>query len=378
MRRISRRCLASLLASVVGLLSWAAVASAQEVLYGADGAGGSASNLYILDPSSGRVLQTVGPIGFSVTGLALDPMTGTLYGATSRGGDPPGGEPDPGSLITINTTTGAGTLVGDLRPDDEAAADITFTSDGALYGWLEPDTDDLVSIDKTTGAATVVGESGLLDTGGSGIASNAAGVLYLAGLNDTGTLDTIDRATGAATPGPTLSGTDANQIAALAFDAAGNLFGARHAGGRANRTSDLIRIDTSSGRIKSLGPSIDRLDAIAFAPKPSRAVTLQKRLKPRRGKVKLFGQVDAPGNEPACSIAQTVQLLRMRVGGKAKRAVGFRPFRTLTTDQAGNFKTKVRRRKSYRYEAVLPETPVCDSETSNSTKVKARRRNSLH
>ena len=36
---------------------------------------------------------------------------------------------------------GAGTLVGKLRPDNEGAADLTFTSDGTLYGWLEPNTD---------------------------------------------------------------------------------------------------------------------------------------------------------------------------------------------------------------------------------------------
>src|SRR3954453_9009779 len=175
-----RRLLAALVASCCALLAVASLASAQEKLYGADGAQGNPSNLYLLDPSSGAVLQNIGPIGFAVTGLAVDPSTGTLYGATSRGGRPPTAAPDPGSLITINKTTGAGTLVGDERPnDDEAAADITFTPDGALFGWLAPRPYDLVALDKPTGAATVVGESGL-STAGSGLASNSAGVLFFA------------------------------------------------------------------------------------------------------------------------------------------------------------------------------------------------------
>src|SRR5215216_3279616 len=103
-----------------GALLFTATASAQEVLYGADGAGGNLSNLYILDPTSGGAFQNIGPIGFAVTGLAVDPTDGTLYGSTSRMTS--GGAPNPGSLITIDRATGAGSLVGDLRPDADAAA----------------------------------------------------------------------------------------------------------------------------------------------------------------------------------------------------------------------------------------------------------------
>ena len=58
----------------------------------------------ILDPATGAVVTTVGPVGFSVTGLAVDPADGVMYGST-------GFEVDPaGSLITIDRDTGAGTL----------------------------------------------------------------------------------------------------------------------------------------------------------------------------------------------------------------------------------------------------------------------------
>jgi hypothetical protein len=161
-------------AAVASSLLGVSTASAQspEVLYGADGAQGNLSRLYELNPATGGVVRDIGAIGHAVTGLAIDPATGTLYGATSRSTS--GGETNPGHIITINKTTGAGTIVGDEVPGNEAIADITFTPDGGFYGWLEPGTDDLVTINKTTGAAAVVGESGL-NTAGAGLASSPSG-----------------------------------------------------------------------------------------------------------------------------------------------------------------------------------------------------------
>jgi hypothetical protein len=370
MRIGATRILVALVASVIGLLAWADSASAGQVLYAADGARKQPANLYVLDPSSGTVLQTVGPIGFSVTGLDLDPVTGTLYGTTGSGSRDPT-VPSPGSLITIDRTTGAGSLVGDLRPDNETAADIAFTPDGTLYGWLEAGTNSLASIDKTTGAATVIGDSGIT-TFGSGIASNSTGVLFLAGEGESGPLRTVDRATGATTEVATLSGTGPiGPIAALAFDAAGDLFGARLTSDQDIAASDLIRINTGSGEITSLGPSVERLDAIAFAPKLGRSITLLRKLKNHGRAARLFGHVDAPGDEIGCQIEQTVRLQRLREGGKATGAAEFQPFREITTDEGGDYFVRARARKAYRYRAVLPETPVCEGQRSATRKVKA-------
>jgi hypothetical protein len=293
---VTRRFLAALVASCCALLAFASFASAQ-TLYGADGAGGNPStNLYLLDPASGAVLQTVGPIGFGVTGLAVDPSTGTLYGVTGARD-----ATNPGFLITVNKTTGAGTPVGDLLPGTTSAvADITFTPDATLFGWSEG-SDDLVTINKATGAATVVGESGI-STAGSGLASNAAGVLFFAGDRDNGELSTVDRTTGAVTTVATMNGTANRQIAALAFDAAGTLFGARldDAGGTNPRPADLVTIDPTSGAINSRGPSIDRLDAIAFevlppgttppATTPGTAPKAKKKKKCKKGFVRKRGK----------------------------------------------------------------------------------------
>jgi hypothetical protein len=364
-----RTCLAVLAASVCGLLASAATATGAQLLYAADGAGGNVSNLYVLDSSNGSVVRTVGRIGYAVTGLAIDPATGTLYGATGR--QTSQGAPNPGSLITISRTTGAGTLIGDERPDAEGVADITFTPDGTLYGWLEQDVDDLVTINKATGAATVVGDSDF-STYGSGLASNSAGVLFFTGDGEQGPLSTIDRTTGDDTTVATLDGPNGDPgISSLAFDASGTLYGSRIPSDSPAFQSDLITIDTSTGHITSKGPSVDRLDGLAFV--PPRSATLKKKLKSHGTKVRLFGSVTAPG-DPACVAGQTVQIQRKKLGkskGKKKKK-GFRNFKSLTTGQDGSFSTKTTVKKSFKYRAFLPESSVCDDATSGAKKVKAR------
>lgn len=243
-----------LIAALFVLAIFATSANAQEVLYGADGAGGNSSaNLYILNPANGAVVTTVGPIGFAVTGLAVDPTTGILYGVSGR-------ETGTASLITINRTTGAGTLVGVLDPvSSDGVPDITFTSDGTLYGFLGGGGDfDLATISKTTGLATVVGDAGLTGMRGNGLAASAADVLFLAGQGD-GPLRTVNRSTGATTAGPTMNGTSTDRINALAFNAGGTLFGVQE--GQASR---LVTINTGTGVITDLGPTVSGLDAIVF------------------------------------------------------------------------------------------------------------------
>lgn len=163
----------------------------------------------------------------------------------------------PHSLITINTTTGAGTLIGSYNLGTETLADITFTSDGTLYGWVEPDTDSLATVNLATGAATVVGPSGL-STSGSGIAANASDILYYAGSRDNGPLRTINRLTGLPTTVATLDGTAGQPINAMAFSPAGVLYAVV-------RGPNLVTINTTTGHVTVLGPSVANLDAIIFS-----------------------------------------------------------------------------------------------------------------
>lgn len=227
------------------------------VLFGATG-GSVDSNLYTVDTTTGHT-TSIGPIGFAVTGLAVNPLTGKLYGSTSM--DSPN---NPGSIITIDKATGAGTLVGPIGMDNEIA-DLTFDASGTLYGWSEIFVDDLVTINTTTGAATVVGNSGLF-TFGSGIA-DVNGILFYSGDGVTGDLRTVDKSTGLTTVVSTLHGAPPNTdgIAAMAADPdTGTLFGVALNDSDLVHPAYLVTIDTATGVVTTIGSLPVDFDAIAF------------------------------------------------------------------------------------------------------------------
>jgi Ca2+-binding RTX toxin-like protein len=262
------------LSLLLAQLVFAAPASAQAVgdeLFAADGGGGNLdTTLYKVNPATGARMETIGEIGFSVTGLAFDPTTGTLYGSTTSN-DPT----EPGSLIRINTDTGAGTLVGPagtriITGCTTGTADITFTTDGTLYGWTEC-SDDLVLINKTTGVGTVVGDSGF-GSYGSGLAADPDdNTLWLAPDGADGEYFTVSRTTGLLTSQGTLDGNDDGSISALAWTCDGEtLYGSHNIEFTAPSTRELVTIDTPTDSISTIGPSDQEQDAIAWdcAPPP--------------------------------------------------------------------------------------------------------------
>jgi hypothetical protein len=148
------------------LVTFLGVGTAQaQVLYGAIGGSATTSDLYTVDTTTGDT-TSIGPIGFSVTGLASDPFTGDLYGVTAGGGTR--------NLLVIDRSTGGGTAVGSTG---SSLPDISFRPNGTLYAWLEAGagSDDLATVSTSTAAVIVVGDSGL-STFGSGLAFNDSGV----------------------------------------------------------------------------------------------------------------------------------------------------------------------------------------------------------
>jgi hypothetical protein len=210
--------------------------------------------LYVLNPATGATVTNVGAIGFAVTGLAVQPGTGTLFGST--GGN---GAVGPNSIITINKTTGAGTLLGATGLGNPVA-DLTFTSDGTLYGWSE-DTDDLVTINTSTGVATVVGDSGL-STAGSGLAASAGNVLFFSGSDADGNLHTVNSITGLPTVVAVMNGT-AVQMNALAFNGA-TLYGSMGGNAGAGSPASLVTINTTTAVVTPVGGSLVNMDALVF------------------------------------------------------------------------------------------------------------------
>jgi hypothetical protein len=92
-------------------------------------------------------------------------------------------------------------------------------------------------------------------------------------------------------------------------------------------------------------------------------------------KVRLTGQIDAPLNEAACEPNQAVELQRKK---KTAPDTAFSTFRTVQTDEAGNFAQKVRVKKTRVYRAVVQESASCDEELSNTQKVRVQKKKAAH
>src|SRR3984893_5878642 len=232
---------------------------ARDILFGAIG-GGTLTDLFILNPSNGSVAVDLGPTGFSISGLRFDPTTGILYGSTANNGGV-----SRGILITIKPITGAGTLVGSFGVPGHTMADIAFTKNGTLYGWAEPIRDDLHIINKATGAATDVGDAGL-STFGSGLAANSHDVLYFTGNGPNGPLRIVDKNTGLTTIVATMSGAPLpnGSVNALAFDSRDVLYAINGGDNGPNSPAHLVLINTTTGAVTDLGPTLRGMDALAF------------------------------------------------------------------------------------------------------------------
>jgi len=168
------------LAAVVGMLlavgtTSAAVPAREPVLLGTTGAcnndfpGGpctQTSTLVQIDPSTGALLRTIGPVGYTVNGLTWDSRSGKLYASTAIGDVAFHG------LITIDPFTGEGTPVNPaavnfgLAGGDSPIHSVTVDFLGRMVAWYDEIpapgvTDTFVHIDKRTGIATEFPNTGL-------------------------------------------------------------------------------------------------------------------------------------------------------------------------------------------------------------------------
>jgi hypothetical protein len=222
------------------------------------------SALYSIDPETG-VATAIGVIGFArVSAMAFD-STGVLY-ATGR-------RPSDGRnvLLTIDTTTGAGTEVGPTGVEElgfgDTIADISFRrSDGVLFAYLEAG-DALGVINKQTGAVTPLGSS-FVSCCGNGMAFSPNDILY---HSNEDSLHTLDQTTGVATfvvnmifspPAdfdPRINGMDFQP-------GTGILFGSLNDGFAGSPENYLVTINTTTGVVTIIGRTVNGLDGIAFTP----------------------------------------------------------------------------------------------------------------
>ncbi len=274
-------CLVGLIVAVVTAVTASAqTTSSQTILYGTT-SGGDAS-LYTINPPK-RVGTWVGSLriptsalppnetlsnGGGVGALAEDPTTGILYGVMAPGFIPPSGTTR--QLVTIDKRTGTATLVGPLGATGFrfGIAEITFRSDGTLFGWSE-NSDDLVRINKSTGAATIVADAGI-STFGSGMKFDANGILYLAGGGGNGAFRTVDPTSGLTTLLGILTGCPfpGFPIPAMAIQPGTNTIYAVNRTFPPLATGTLITINPTTLACTSIGPTVPRLDGLAFGSPP--------------------------------------------------------------------------------------------------------------
>jgi hypothetical protein len=244
-----------MLAAAIGINAVASQqAAAASMLFGVAG-GANSSTLYTIDVTSGAA-TTVGDIGFAmVGGISFNPLNGLLYGVTNG----------TNSLITINTTTGAGTLSKSITPSVTGqtllASDIAFDPGGTLFAWNETNSpeDRLATIDLGTGVFTNKGSSGLASTR-DGLAFNGSSLYLKAGNAFLG----VNPATGVVDLGSPITANGGILFDALTFGAGGLGYSVdRSTGGGAV----LYRINAGLTTATQIGNTgVAGLDSLAFSP----------------------------------------------------------------------------------------------------------------
>jgi hypothetical protein len=224
---------------------------------GSEAIGGSLYAVALATGSATLVapIKLNGESSLGVTGLAVHPTSGVMYGITS-----PLSRTNPTSLVTIDPETGNARMVGSLRL---SGSDIAFNRMGILFTWL-PETHQLGVVNLDTGNVTPIGNAGPAGPP-AGLAIDATGTAYITAKGATGTVDTVDIATGAITVGPQIKGSPFDStINSMTFTPSGLLLAVNSNQGSPAATR-LITINTATGVVNTIGHLPDDTDALAFA-----------------------------------------------------------------------------------------------------------------
>lgn len=231
------------------------------LLYAADGKN-SSGNLYLIDPGNGAATQIGSGIGHVVEGLAMA-QDGTLYGVTEGFLSPTS------QLITINTTTGVGTVLTTLIPSNSTSTradirDIVFVGDklyGMAHNFRRP-----CEIDLVTGAVHLFEFTEL--GAGEGAAYDVAvdEILFAVADNDDDLWE-LDPVTGVSAPIQALAGTGINSFFNAMTFLDGVLYASEAQRNTNNNTepggpSSLVIVDPATGAVTLVGSLLDDIDAL--------------------------------------------------------------------------------------------------------------------
>jgi hypothetical protein len=240
------------------------------VLYTASGTGGIAGTLYTLDPATGMVLTTIGPLldaagnPYGLTGLKYHPITGIVYAATS-GASPT----NPAWLAIVDPATALVTPIGPFG--DPSLTDLAIDpTTGIIYGISGFD-QKFYTINTSTGQAVQTGSTGIGFANGGGFGANSTGAVF--GFNNftplvgIGGIYSFNKLTGLALLiGPTGL---TNLVKAADFSPRDVLYALEGGGGMIDNEHLrwLDTCDLTIGTCTRLGQiNVRDLDAIAFIP----------------------------------------------------------------------------------------------------------------
>ena len=221
------------------------------------------SSLYLIDPETGAA-TLIGPTGFYFCrGLDFQPITNVLYAVCSN-------DLSFEVLITIDVESGQGTEIGPIIANG-FLQDLSFRSDGTLYGYFRAKGSNFLStININTAETNFVGNSGLSGDG-NGIGFDQFNDLF---LTDTDfvtfapSLYLLNQSNGLATfvTGLTLPPLDEGFTIINSLDLNPEtdvMFGSLDIQ-LLEYEHYLVTIDTSTGLVTNVGETVEGLEAIAF------------------------------------------------------------------------------------------------------------------
>ena len=258
------------------------------------------SSLYLIDPETGAA-TLIGPTGFYLCrGLDFQPITNVLYAVCSN-------DLSFEVLITIDVESGQGTEIGPIIANG-FLQDLSFRSDGTLYGYFRAKGSNFLStININTAETDFVGNSGLSGDG-NGIGFDQFNDLF---LTDTDfvtfapSLYLLNQSNGLATfvTGLTLPPLDEGFTIINSLDLNPEtdvMFGSLDIQ-LLEYEHYLVTIDTSTGLVTNVGETVEGLEAIAFLnPRVSNIPTMSE-----------YGMIVLA----VVLMAGAIFVLRRRVGG---------------------------------------------------------------
>jgi len=235
------------------------------------------STLVQLDPETGALIGVIGPVGFTVNGLAWDRTSGTLYASTAIGDVRFHG------LITIDPKKGTGRPVNTqvlnfgLPGDPSPIHSITIDVFGHMVGWYDEFpppagvTDTYVRIDQHTGVATEHPDTGI-NTNQNGLSFGEFNLLWNIDSPKTNTADVTTQTAYLINPfdGTKLLSkllTPPTNAALGDFHPVNNLYyGLNFQPFDPAGTTFIEVVDVLAGTVTTLGRTVDHLHTLTFIP----------------------------------------------------------------------------------------------------------------